>query len=45
MMPLKAIKEGAKDSAGKETMKPFAEKLSDDEAKALVAYVRSLKAK
>jgi mono/diheme cytochrome c family protein len=42
---LKAIKEGAKDSAGKETMKPFAEKLSDDEAKALVAYVRSLKAK
>lgn len=42
---LKAIKEGAKDKAGKETMKPFAEKLSDDEAKALVAYVRSLKAK
>lgn len=42
---LKAIKEGTKDSAGKETMKPFAEKLSDDEAKALVAYVRSLKAK
>lgn len=42
---LKAIKEGAKDKAGKETMKPFTEKLSDDEAKALVTYVRSLKAK
>lgn len=42
---LKAIKEGTKDAAGKETMKPFAEKLSDDEAKALVAHVRTLKAK
>ncbi len=42
---LKAIKEGTKDKAGKETMKPFAEKLSDDEAKALLAFVRGLKAK
>lgn len=40
---MKAIKEGAKDSSGKETMKPFAEKLSDDEAKALVGFLRSLK--
>jgi len=44
-MALKAVKEGTKDSAGKETMKPFAEKLSDDETKALIAYVRALKAK
>jgi mono/diheme cytochrome c family protein len=35
------IKEGVKES-GKE-MKPFKGKLSDDEVKALVAYVRSLK--
>ena len=28
---------------GKEKMKPFAEKLKDDEIKALVAHVRSLK--
>lgn len=39
----KAVKEGTKDSAGKETMKPFAEKLSDDEIKALIAHVRTLK--
>ncbi len=38
-----AIKEGAKDSAGKTTMKAFAGKLTDDEIKALVAYVRTLK--
>ena len=38
----KQIKEGYKDSSGKERMKAFADKLSDDEVKALVAYVRSL---
>ena len=38
----KAIKEGVKTN-GKQTMKPFGEKLSDADIKALVAYVRSLK--
>jgi cytochrome c553 len=38
----KAIKEGIKDSEGKIKMKP-AEGVSDDEIKALVAYVRTLK--
>jgi len=38
----KQIKEGFKDSSGKERMKAFADKLSDGEVKALVAYVRSL---
>ena len=38
----KAIKEGLKDADGKTTMKPF-DTLSDDEVKALVAYVRGLK--
>src|SRR6266480_907711 len=37
-----AIKDGIKQS-GKTTMKAFGGKLSDDEIKALVAYVRSLK--
>ena len=37
------IKEGMKDAKGKELMKPFADKLSDEEIKALVAYVRGLK--
>jgi cytochrome c553 len=37
-----AIKDGLKDG-GKEKMKPFKEKLSDDEIKALVTHVRSLK--
>jgi mono/diheme cytochrome c family protein len=36
----KAIKEGVKEG-DKEKMKPFAEKLTDDEIKALVAYVRA----
>ena len=36
------IKEGVKES-GKDKMKPFKDKLSDDEIKALVAYVRSFK--
>jgi cytochrome c6 len=39
---IKQIKEGYKDSAGKEKMKAFGDKFSDDEVKALVAYVRSL---
>jgi len=38
----KAIKEGIKDKEGKTRMKP-AEGLSDDEIKALVAHVRTLK--
>jgi len=38
----KAIKEGLKDADGKTLMKPF-DSLSDDDVKALVAYVRSLK--
>ncbi len=38
----KAIKEGLKNDDGKTLMKPF-DTLSDDEVKALVAYVRSLK--
>lgn len=39
----KQIKEGMKDKAGKEKMKSFADKLTDDEIKALVAHVRSFK--
>ena len=38
----KAIKEGKKDADGKTLMKPF-DTLSDDEVKALVAYVRAFK--
>jgi mono/diheme cytochrome c family protein len=38
----KSIKEGVKQN-GKITMKAFGDKLSDDEVKALVAYVRTLK--
>ena len=38
----KAVKEGVKDKSGKVTMKPI-EGLSDDDIKALVPYVRSLK--
>jgi cytochrome c6 len=38
----KAIKEGLKSEDGKTQMKPF-DTLSDDEIKALVAYVRGLK--
>jgi len=39
----KALKEGMKDADGKTLMKPF-DTLTDDEVKALVAYVRGLKA-
>lgn len=36
------IKGGLKDKDGKEQMKSFADKLTDDEIKTLVTYVRSL---
>jgi len=39
---LKAVKDGLKED-GKEKMKPFGDKLKDDEIKALVAQVRSFK--
>jgi cytochrome c553 len=39
---IKAIKEGYKDKDGKQVMKP-SEGLSDDEIKALVAYMRKFK--
>jgi len=39
----KQIKEGLKDKNGKDRMKPFAEKLSDDEIKALIKQVRTYK--
>ena len=39
----KQIKEGLKDKSGKDQMKPFGDKLSDDEIKALVAHVRAFK--
>ena len=39
---LKQIKEGMSEN-GKEKMKPFKDKLSDDEIKALVAHIRSFK--
>lgn len=38
----KSIKEGVKEN-GKTTMKAFGGKLTDDEIKTLIAYVRSLK--
>jgi len=38
----KAVKEGLKDKEGKQLMKP-AEDLSDDDIKALVAYMRTFK--
>lgn len=37
-----SIKDGVKEN-GKVTMKAFGDKLSDDEVKALVSYVRTLK--
>ena len=39
----KRVKEGLKDKNGKERMKPFAEKLSDDEIKALIKHIRTFK--
>ncbi len=38
---IKQIKEGMKDKAGKELMKPFAGKLTDDEIKGLLAYLKA----
>ncbi len=38
----KAVKEGVKEG-DKEVMKPFGDKLSDDEIKALVAHMRTFK--
>lgn len=38
----KAVKDGLK-GKDKELMKPFAEKLTDDEIKSLIAYVRAFK--
>src|SRR6185503_18054623 len=40
---VKQIKEGMKDKDGKEKMKPYSDKLNDEEIKALVAHVRSFK--
>jgi cytochrome c553 len=40
---IKQVKLGLKDKNGKDRMKPFAEKLSDDEIKALVKHIRSFK--
>src|ERR1043166_3071549 len=39
----KQIKEGMKEKNGKEKMKPFGGTLSEDEIKALIAFVRGLK--
>jgi cytochrome c553 len=39
----KQVKEGLKDKNGKDRMKPFAEKLNDDEIKELLKHVRSYK--
>lgn len=41
----KAIKEGVKGKDGKDLMKPYADKLSDEEIKALVTYIRAFKPK
>ncbi len=40
---MQLIKDGAKDAQGKTTMKAFGGKLTDDEIKALVAFVRTFK--
>ena len=39
----KAIKSGVKDKDGKEVMKGYSDKFSDDDVKALVAYMRTFK--
>ncbi len=38
----KAVKEGYQDKDGNTKMKPFQDKLSDDDTKALIAYIRTL---
>jgi mono/diheme cytochrome c family protein len=40
---VKQVKEGLKDKTGKDRMKPFSEKLNDDEIKALIDHVRKFK--
>ena len=40
---IKQVKEGLKDKAGKDRMKPFRDKLSDEEIKALVTFMRTFK--
>ncbi len=37
-----ALKSGFQDPTGKTKMKPFADKLSDDDIKTVIAYVRTL---
>jgi cytochrome c553 len=37
------VKEGLKDKNGKDRMKPFADKLKDEEIKELVAHLRTFK--
>lgn len=39
----KRVKEGLKDKNGKDRMKPFADKLSDDEIKTLITHIRTFK--
>lgn len=39
---VKSILEGMNDEAGKEKMKAFGDKLSEEEARALVAYIRTM---
>ena len=39
---VKSLTDGLKDADGNTKMKPFSDKLSPDEAKALIAYVRTL---
>ena len=38
---IKALKEGLKDKNGRESMKPYADKLSEAEMKELVAFIRT----
>lgn len=40
-----AIRNGIKDDKGKERMKGYADKFSEEEIKSLIAYMRGLKAK
>jgi cytochrome c553 len=40
---IKVTKEGAKDAAGKQVMKPYADKLTDEDIAALVTYIRAFK--
>jgi cytochrome c553 len=40
---IKQVKEGLKDKNGKDRMKPYAEKLKDDEIKELLVKIRGLK--